>query len=136
MIGVHTLTASEIKRNSGKADQIFPSVAALGDYIDDLHSCNRDNSLETSLGTREDIGGTGPFQILFESFILEIADEFLATEKNISQTRLADGAARLQPVTMMTGQAAEKIAALAAKKIFSLERSNTNQSKKDLEMQE
>jgi hypothetical protein len=114
IIGLHTLTANDIKRRSGKASKVFTSVIALGDYEDDLHSCDKNNNLETSLETRESIGGAGPFQIPFEAFIPETVDGFVVAEKNISQTRLTNGATRLQPVTMMTGQAAGTIAALAA----------------------
>jgi hypothetical protein len=101
-------------RKSGKASQSFASVIALGDYQDDLHSCDKNNNLETHFETRESIAGPGPFQIPFESFIPETVDGFVVAEKNISQTRLTNGATRLQPVTMMTGQAAGTIAALAA----------------------
>jgi hypothetical protein len=41
------------------------------------------------------------------------ADGFLAVEKNMSMSRLAAGAIRLQPISMMTGQAAGALAALA-----------------------
>jgi hypothetical protein len=40
----------------------------------------------------------------------------LAAEKNISQTRLVSGATRLQPITMMVGQGAGALAALAVQK--------------------
>ena len=59
--------------------------------------------------------GGGPFQVPFEVFIPEKLDGFLPAEKNISQSRLANGATRLQPITMLTGQAAGTIAALAVK---------------------
>jgi hypothetical protein len=40
-------------------------------------------------------------------------DGLLAAEKNISQSRLANGATRLQPIAMLTGQAAGALAGLA-----------------------
>jgi hypothetical protein len=43
------------------------------------------------------------------------ADGFLAIEKNLSMSRLSAGAIRLQPISMMTGQAAGALAALAVK---------------------
>ena len=49
-------------------------------------------------------------------FIPETIEGLVAAEKNLSQTRLANGATRLQPSTMMTGQAAGAIAAIAVKK--------------------
>jgi len=58
---------------------------------------------------------TGAFQLPLRSFIPEKIDGFLAAEKNISQSRLANGATRLQPSTMLNGQAVGNIAALAIK---------------------
>src|SRR6185295_491084 len=73
---------------------------------------------ETALETRADVDGDfdGFFQIPFEAFIPETLDGFLVAEKNLSQTRLVNGATRLQPVTMLTGQAAGAIAAVAAER--------------------
>ena len=55
----------------------------------------------------------GVERIEIESEVL--IDGFIPAEKNISQSRLASGATRLQPVTMLTGQAAGTIAALACR---------------------
>ena len=49
----------------------------------------------------------------FEAFIPQSVDGLIAAEKNLSVTRLVNGAIRLQPITMLTGQAAGVIAALA-----------------------
>ena len=51
----------------------------------------------------------------FRSFIPETVDGLLVAEKNISQSRLVNGATRLQPSTMNVGQATGNIAALAVK---------------------
>src|SRR5262245_32140604 len=99
----------------------FPSSVALGDYAVDLHGCYHNEELEPQLGeslsdlpdtnptdtcapTPEDPCPTcrfgyfvgGPFQIPFESFIPETVDGLLAGDKNISASRLAGGAFRLQ----------------------------------------
>lgn len=55
----------------------------------------------------------GAFQVPLRSLIPEKVDGLLAAEKNISQSRLANGATRLQPITMLTGQAVGALAALA-----------------------
>lgn len=55
----------------------------------------------------------GAFQVPLRSLIPDKVDGLLAAEKNISQSRLANGATRLQPITMLTGQAAGTLAALA-----------------------
>jgi hypothetical protein len=59
---------------------------------------------------------SGPFEIPLRSLIPEKVDGLLAAEKNISQSRLANGATRLQPITMLTGEAAGTLAALAIQK--------------------
>jgi hypothetical protein len=77
--------------------------------------------LELDLDRAEDIShdfgdhGIGPFGVPWECFIPETIDGFLPAEKNISQSRLANGATRLQPSTLLLGQAAGAIAALAVK---------------------
>jgi hypothetical protein len=118
IVGLHTLTAREIERAKGKPVQ-FAHTVALGDYAVDLHGSMRKELLEPELDRESDIPnrfgarGTGPFAIPFECFIPERVDGLVAAEKNISQSRLANGATRLQPSTMLMGQAAGAIAALA-----------------------
>lgn len=120
IIGLHTLTAGDIERRS-RSPKAFPNTVALGDYPIDLHGSMTAALLEPGLDRPEDIPtdfggrGHGPFAIPFESFIPEQLDGFLPAEKNLSQSRLANGATRLQPSTMLTGQAAGAIAALAIK---------------------
>jgi hypothetical protein len=118
IVGLHTLTAREIDRDPGKPVQ-FPHSIALGDYPVDLHGSMTPQYLELDLDRADDIPakfgahGKGPFSIPFECFIPEKIDGFLAAEKNISQSRMASGATRLQPSTLNMGQAIGVIAALA-----------------------
>jgi hypothetical protein len=118
IIGLHTLTAREIERKPGKPVQ-FPNTVAIGDYAVDLHGSMTPPYLELDLDRAEDIPhkwadrGMGPFAIPLECFIPEKVDGFLPAEKNLSQSRLASGATRLQPHTLLMGQAAGAIAALA-----------------------
>ena len=115
VIGVHTLVASEIQR-AGPPPRSFHSAVAMVDGPIDLHSCNSNDTLETHLETNQDNASSprvGPFQIPFESFIPETVDGLLVAEKNLSVTRLVNGAIRFQPSTMITGQAAGAIAAIA-----------------------
>lgn len=120
IIGPHTLSAREIERKPGQPKQ-FATAVALGDYPIDLHGSMVERYLEMDIDRPEDIPtatskkGSGPFAIPFECFIPEKIDGFLAAEKNISQSRLVNGATRLQPSTMLMGQAAGAIAALALK---------------------
>jgi FAD-dependent oxidoreductase family protein len=121
LVGLHTLCAREIDRRPGKRPVQFPTAVALGDYPVDMHGSMTPKYLELDLDRAEDIPdkfgghGAGPFAIPFESFIPEKVDGFLPAEKNISQSRMANGATRLQPHTMLMGQAAGAIAALAVK---------------------
>ncbi|MBX7209117.1 MAG: FAD-dependent oxidoreductase [Verrucomicrobiaceae bacterium] len=120
IIGLHTLCASEIERYPGKPVQ-FAHTVALGDYPVDLHGSMSPPYLELDLESDIPHGkfgarGVGPFAIPFECFIPEKIDGFLPAEKNISQSRMANGATRLQPHTMLMGQAAGAIAALAIEK--------------------
>lgn len=113
IIGVRTLVAKDLGRFE-EAKHVTTSVA-MGDYFMDLDHGKTGQAIEPDLDSGEAPKGGGPFQIPFEAFIPEKVDGFLPAEKNISQSRLANGATRLQPVTMLTGQAAGAIAALAVK---------------------
>lgn len=113
IIGVQTLTAKDLGRFEN-AKHVSSSVA-MGDYFMDLDHGKTAHAIEPDLDAGELPTGGGPFQIPFEVFIPEKIDGFVPAEKNISQSRLANGATRLQPVTMLTGQAAGAIAALAVK---------------------
>ena len=113
MIGVYTLKASDLGR--WKKATLFPTSVAMGDYFMDLDHGPTRHAREADLDPGEPPRGGGPFQVPFESFIPETLDGFIAAEKNISQSRLVNGATRLQPITMLTGQAAGAIAALAVR---------------------
>ena len=121
IIGLHTLCAREIDRRPGRHPVQFETSVTIGDYPVDMHGSMTARYLEPELDRAEDIPdkfgghGAGPFSIPFESFIPEKVDGFLPAEKNISQSRMANGATRLQPHTMLMGQAAGAIAALAVK---------------------
>ena len=118
IIGLHTLTAREVERSPGRPIQ-FPHTIALGDYFIDLHGSKAPKYIELDLDRPEDIPqayaerGIGPFAIPFECFIPETVDGFLPAEKNISQSRMVNGATRLQPHTLLMGQAVGAIAALS-----------------------
>src|SRR3546814_4484286 len=77
----------------------------------DLHHTYE--ALEFDLDRSDFTQDNGPFQIPFEVFIPAELDGFLPAEKNFSQSRLVSGATRLQPVTMLTGQAVGPMASLA-----------------------
>ena len=118
LIGEYTLTAGDIRRErqGGISVAGFPDSIAVGDYPDDLHGCHAPGDMETELehiSDRPPGFRFGPFEVPLRSLIPEKVDGLLAAEKNISESRLANGATRLQPITMLTGQAAGTLAALA-----------------------
>lgn len=120
LIGVKTLTGKDIKRSGSpaRAEVSFDSSVAVGYYPTDLHNCNTAASLESSLEQLSDITPSsirGPFQIPIEAFVPKTINGFLVAEKNISQSRIASSATRLQPATMLTGQAVGVLASLSAK---------------------
>ena len=121
VVGLKTLTGKEIYREGTpqKARSAFDSSLAVGYYAADLHRCDSDETFEKDLGEiAADIPphfATGPFQIPFESFIPATVDGFLVAEKNLSVSRIVNGAIRLQPITMRTGQAVGVLAALSVK---------------------
>jgi hypothetical protein len=123
MAGAHTLTSAELLQNSlsyrdGQTSHEFSDAIAIGGYILDLHGADTDDRMEWDFGERANSMETnrprGPFQVPLDILIPKNLDGFLAAEKNLSMTRLAAGALRLQPICMMVGQAAGALAALAA----------------------
>ncbi len=118
IIGLHTLTAGEIKRvakpGGYRSVTNFKTALCLGLHPVDLHNCLSNEDLELDLESMQDwTNAIGPFQIPFESFIPEEVDGLLPAEKNLSVSRLVNGAIRLQPSTMLSGQAVGVLAALA-----------------------
>lgn len=122
IIGEHTLTSSMILKNSlsyrdGETSAEFPNAIAIGGYPLDLHHAANDGDFEWEFGeSRNSIASNRPrgaFQVPLDILIPKDADGFLAVEKNLSMSRLAAGAIRLQPISMMIGQAAGALAALA-----------------------
>jgi len=125
LVGKKTLTGGEIRREvhcggcPPRAVTNFSTALAVGDYPVDLHACNSNSHLELNLESEADVPPGfvgGPFQVPFEVFIPQNVDGFLVAEKNLSVSRLANGAIRLQPITMLTGQAVGAIAGLAVSK--------------------
>jgi hypothetical protein len=121
LVGEYTLTAGDIRRERQGAKSVvgFADAIAVGDYADDLHRCASERDLEPELEHLSDRPGgfrMGPFEVPLRSLIPEKVDGLLAAEKNISQSRMANGATRLQPITMLTGQAAGTLAYLAISK--------------------
>lgn len=124
LVGVSTMTIDDIRRDQMLKRTLINTrdAVALGEYPTDIHGRNSDEYLEADIGESKDKlpndwqGDGGLFQIPLGVFIPEKIDGLLAAEKNISVSRIVNGSTRLQPVTMLTGQAAGAIAALSVRK--------------------
>jgi hypothetical protein len=123
IVGDYTLTSEEMLRNSlsyrnGQTSHEFPDAVAIGGYILDLHGANTDADAEWQLAEKASSAmhnrPRGPFQVPMRVMIPKDVDGLLAAEKNISVSRFAAGALRLQPICMMVGQAAGALAAVSA----------------------
>ncbi len=124
IIGKHTLTSHELLHNSlsyrdGQTSHEFSDAIAIGGYIIDLHGANTDADMEWEFEEKSSTTITnrprGPFQVPMDILIPADTDGLIAAEKNLSMSRLTAGALRLQPITMMTGQAAGALAAVSAR---------------------
>lgn len=119
LIGMRTWAAPQLRRSGTPPVGIdkFPTSVGVGDYPMDLHGCDAENNFERDLETKNDqpsfMSALGPFEIPLQVLIPERIDGLMAAEKNISQSRLVNGATRLQPVAMAIGQAAGATAAVA-----------------------
>ena len=122
ILGEYTLNSQAIRENStsyrnGSRNHEFSDAIAIGGYNLDLHGSDDDDDIEASLGESQASiwrdSPIGPFQVPMRILIPASSDNFLAAEKNLSMSRLASGALRLQPICMMTGQAAGALAAMS-----------------------
>ncbi len=121
IVGEYTYNSRALYENSqsyrdGKNREL-PDAIAIGGYIIDLHAGDDDDDFEHELGEHQasirEHEPAGAFQAPMRILIPASDDNFLAAEKNLSMSRLASGALRLQPVCMMTGQAVGTLAALS-----------------------
>ena len=123
IVGVETMSSKDVRRDPQFKRVLFynKGAVAIGEYPADLHGSWDVTKLEEDLlDKREDFGAVSSweaklFQIPMASLIPEKIDGLLAAEKNISASRLVNGAIRLHPVTFHTGQAAGTLAAIAIK---------------------
>jgi len=120
LIGQETLTGDQLVYSWKNKQDIptYPDSVAVGYYPMDLHQCYAPNTLESAFDTADDRRATfngGAFEVPIGVLIPQTVDGLLAAEKNISASRLANGAIREQPIAMDIGQAAGALAALAAK---------------------
>jgi hypothetical protein len=117
MVGVDTLTSYQVVAQKS-VNHFSPaavkqvssqSAIAVGWYPTDMHGVG---ALDLTIDHPSHANSQhGPFQVSLEHLVSPQASNLIATEKNISASRVANGATRLQPITSLTGQAAGLLAA-------------------------
>ena len=120
VIGTETLTGNNVAISWQDSKHIvqYPDSIAVGYYPMDMHNCRSASTLEPSYDMASDappVHKGGPFNVPIGTLIPAHVDGLLVAEKNISASRLANGAMREQPIAMDIGQAAGALAALAVK---------------------
>ena len=122
IIGEHVFISQELFENSlsykdDNKNNEFTDAIAIGGYNLDLHHSDTSENMENDLGEKAEYieihAPRGNFQVPMNILIPEDVDGLIAAEKNLSMSRIVAGALRLQPITMMTGQAAGALAATA-----------------------
>ncbi|HTR50785.1 MAG TPA: FAD-dependent oxidoreductase [Kofleriaceae bacterium] len=118
IVPVQMLTGPQILRTATQSAQPFHTAIARAYYPMDLHGCNTAATFEADTDDASIVSDLpnqdyDPIEIPFESLIPIATDGLVAAEKNIGVSRLANGTTRLEGVTMLTGEAAGVIAALA-----------------------
>lgn len=119
IVGLQTLTGDQLQfawKDRSKLPTFANSIA-VGYYPMDLHGCDASESLEPGMDSTSDMQPdfTGhAFEVPMGILIPQKIDGLLAAEKNVSTSRLANGALREQPIAMDIGQADGALAALAA----------------------
>ncbi|MDZ7956820.1 MAG: FAD-dependent oxidoreductase [Aulosira sp. DedQUE10] len=113
LVGITTITEQDILPVSGSQVALLNIDAiAIANYANDHHYPGFSFPLQPK-SIRWGGRWTGtPFTIPYSSLIPATTDGFLACEKNISVSHIANGATRLQPVVMGIGQAAGMAAAI------------------------
>ena len=121
-VAEHTLVSKELYENSrsykdGRKNQEFLDAIAIGRYHLDLHHTDIEEDMEKDIQEKavyiEEYRPVGNFQVPMRILVPRKIDGLILAEKNLSMSRLVSGALRLQPITMMTGQAAGALAAVS-----------------------
>jgi len=108
--GVVRFTARDIAEPFGPRDPLFRTGISVGDYPIDHHH-KRNPAAPQHLW----FVPVPSFSVPLGTLIPETVDGLLVADKAISVSNVANGTTRLQPVVLLTGQAAGTLAALAAR---------------------
>ena len=108
--GVVRLTARDIEEPFGARDPLYRTGISVGDYpIDHHHKRN------TTAPQHLWFVPVPSFSVPLGALVPETVDGLVVADKAISVSNVANGTTRLQPVVLLTGQAAGALAALAAR---------------------
>ena len=118
--GISRLTITEIlKRDEG--NPLYHTGISVGDYpVDHHHGCNPKSP-------KINFPAVPSFNIPLGALIPEKIDGLIAADKAISVSNILNGATRLQPCVMLTGQAAGVVAALSVKNKEEVRKVNIHQ---------
>jgi hypothetical protein len=108
--GVVRFTARDIEEPFGARDPLYRTGISVGDYPIDHHH-KRNPQAPQHLW----FVPVPSFSIPLGALVPETTDGLVVADKAISVSNVANGTTRLQPVVLLTGQAAGALAALAAR---------------------
>lgn len=106
--GIVRFTVNDILQPHTRKEQVFRTSISVGDYPIDQHIN------ENYVIPNRDFPPIPSFGIPLGCLIPEQVDGLIAAEKSISVSNIVNGATRLQPCVMLTGQAAGILASLCA----------------------
>ena len=108
--GVVRFTARDIEEPFGARDPLYRTGISVGDYpIDHHHKRNPEAPQHLWFVP------VPSFSVPLGALVPETVDGLVVADKAISVSNIANGTTRLQPVVLLTGQAAGALAALAAR---------------------
>jgi hypothetical protein len=108
--GVVRFTSRDIEEPFGPRDPLYRTGVSVGDYPIDHHH-KRNPSAPQHLW----FVPVPSFSVPLGALIPETVDGLVVADKAISVSNVVNGATRLQPVVLLTGQAAGTLAALAVR---------------------
>lgn len=107
--GMAYMTYEHASKPYDQKENLYRTGISVGDYPVDHH--HKQNPLAPQIG----FPPVPSFSIPLGSLIPEKIDGFIVSDKAISVSNLINGSTRLQPVVLLTGQAAGTLAALCVK---------------------
>lgn len=108
--GIVRLMLDDVTDRYDRPDALYRTGISVGDYpVDHHHNCLRDFA-------QIDFPPVPSFSIPLGCLIPERTENLIVSDKAISVSNLINGSTRLQPVVLLTGQAAGTLAALALRR--------------------